>query len=220
MKKLFTLIAMLACITTANAQWNVGGTVGFTTTKIDAGGSDQSGSSFKLVPDIGYQIDDDITVGVQVGYSSGLAAFGSLTVTDIKSALSTAVGAYADVANDDMKLNSFTIAPYIRYNVIEYGPARVFLEGYLGYNSISADSTPEVSKDDESYGGDEMTFNAFELGIRPGVAFRVTDKLDVVCKMGALGFMSAKEKESDVKITRFGLNVDSYNLLFGLNFHF
>ena len=32
--------------------------------------------------------------------------------------------------------------------------------------------------------------------------------------------MSAKEKESDIKITRFGVNVDSYNILFGLNFHF
>ena len=215
------MIAMLACITTASAQWNIGGTVGFTTTKIDTGGSDQSGSSFKIVPDIGYSIDDNLTVGVQVGYSSGMAAFGSLTVTDIKSAISTLAGAASDIGNDQYKLNSFTIAPYIRYKLVEYGKASVAIEGYLGYNSISSDGSPTIQDDNgNTRGGDELTFNAFELGLRPVATFQVSDKLDILCKLGAVGFMSAKEKESDIKITRFGLNVDSYNILFGLNFHF
>lgn len=221
MKKIFMMIAMLACITTASAQWNIGGTVGFTTTKIDAGGSDQSGSSYKIVPDIGYSINENLIVGVQLGYSSGMAAFGSLTVTDIKSAISTLAGAASDIGNDSYKLNSFTISPYIRYKLVEYGKASVAVEGYLGYNSISSDGSPTVqSSDGGSYGGNELTFNAFEIGLRPVATFQVSDKLDILCKLGAVGFMSAKEKESDIKITRFGVNVDSYNILFGLNFHF
>ena len=39
-------------------------------------------------------------------------------------------------------------------------------------------------------------------------------------KIGTLGFISAKEKETDMKITRFGLTMDSYNLLLGLNYKF
>ena len=211
------LFAMLACITTASAQFTVGGSFGFTSTTIDSGGSDQSGSSFKIVPDFGYRIDDKLTVGVQLGYSSGLAAFGSLTVTDIKSALSTMVGAYADISNDEMKLNSFTISPYLRYNAIQFGRAELFLEAYIGYNSIKTDSSPEIN---DEYGGDELSFNAFELGVRPGVAFHVSEKLDLLCKLGALGFMSAKEKESDISISRFGVNADTYNLMLGINFNF
>ena len=67
-KKLFVMVALLACMTTASAQWYVGGSFGFTSSKIDNGNTDQSGSSFKIIPDIGYKIDDRVSAGVQVGY--------------------------------------------------------------------------------------------------------------------------------------------------------
>ena len=219
-KKLFVLVALLAFITTANAQWYVGGSVGFTSTTIDNGNSDESGSSFKIIPDIGYKFDNYLSFGLQVGYSSGVCSFGSLSVTDIKSAISTLTGAYADISNEDMKLKGFTISPYVRYTIVNFGRANLFFEGYIGYNYISADSSPSVSTDDEDYGGDEFKVNAFELGLRPGVAVQVTDKLELLCKLGAISYMSAKEKESDMKISRFGVNADTYNLLLGVSFHF
>ena len=213
-KKLFVLFALLACITTANAQFYVGGSFGFTSTTIDAGGGDdESGSSFKIIPDFGYQIDDKLSVGVQVGYSHGVAAFGSISVSDFKSMLSNLAGAFVDYNNEDMKLNGFTISPYVRYNAIEFGKAYLFIEGYIGYNNISADELPFGN-------GGEVKLNAFELGVRPGIAVKVSDRLDLLCKMGALGYMSAKEKESDSSISRFGVAADTYNLLFGVNFHF
>lgn len=114
-----------------------------------------------------------------------------------------------------MKLNSFTIQPYLRYNVVNFGKAKLFLEGYVGYTNINM-------KDESGSGNDadETKVNAFELGIRPGVSISLSDKLDVVGKIGTLGFLSAKESESDVSLTRFGLDVDSYNVLVGFNFHF
>ena len=217
-KKLFVLFALLACITTANAQIYVGGSFGFTSTTIDSGGSDESGSSFKIIPDVGYQIDDKLSVGVQVGYSHGMASFGSISVTDIKSLISTMAGAYIDINNEDMKLNGFTISPYVRYIALDFGKANLFVEGYIGYNSITTDSTPKVGS--SGSGGNKATLNAFELGVRPGIAFKVSEKLDLLCKMGAFGYMSAKEKESDASISRFGIACDTYNLLFGVNFHF
>ena len=215
-KQIIILFAFLACITTANAQWTVGGSFGFSSTKIDNGGSDQSGSSFKIVPDIAYKVDDVLTIGVQLGYSHGLATFGSLTATDIKSALSTMAGAYVDVNNDDMKLNGFSIAPYLRYSVLNFGKASLFLEGYMGFNSIKTDSTPSTN----GGSGDEASLTAFELGVRPGISLMVSEKLELLCKLGALGFITAKEKESDAKITRFGLDVSSYNLMLGFGIHF
>ncbi len=220
-KKLFALCAFLMLAVAANAQFYVGGSFGFTSTTVSGGGSDESGSSFKIVPDLGYRLDDNMSVGVQVGYSHGLAAFGSLTVTDIKSAMMTFAGAAADMANKDMKLNSFTIAPYLRYSFLHFGKARLFIEAYVGYNNIKTDSTPSMSSGSSvSISGNEATINAFELGVRPGVIFSISEKFDVLCKMGALGYMSAKEKDSDMKISRFGVDADTYNLLVGMHFHF
>lgn len=214
-KRIFMLVALMACIATANAQWYVGGTAGFTSTKVDFGGSDQSGTSFKIIPEIGYKVDDAFSVGVQVGYAHGLAAFGSLTVSDLKGIVTTAASAATDLAEEDMKLNSFTIQPYLRYNVVNFGKAKLFLEGYVGYTNINM-----KDESGSSNVADETKVNAFELGIRPGVSISLSDKLDVVGKIGTLGFLSAKESESDVSLTRFGLDVDSYNVLVGFNFHF
>ena len=160
-KKLFVLFALLACITTANAQIYVGGSFGFTSTTIDSGGSDESGSSFKIIPDVGYQIDDKLSVGVQVGYSHGMASFGSISVTDIKSLISTMAGAYIDINNEDMKLNGFTISPYVRYVALDFGKANLFVEGYIGYNSITTDSTPKVGS--SGSGGNKATLNAVKI---------------------------------------------------------
>ena len=214
------MVALLACMTTASAQWYVGGSFGFTSSKIDNGNTDQSGSSFKIIPDIGYKIDDRVSAGVQVGYSHGIASFGSLTATDVKAAASNLISAYADINDEDMKLNGFTIAPYIRYNVVNYGAANFFIEGYVGYNNISTDGGISVGSGSNGGSVDKITFNAFDLGIRPGVSFKLGTKLEAVCKLGALGFVSAKEKESDRKITRFGAVADTYNVLMGFNFHF
>lgn len=230
-KALFVLVAMLTFATSANAQFYIGGSFGFTTTKIEK----ESGTSYKIIPDFGYQLNDKMSVGLQIGYSHGLAAFGSLTVTDIKQAMSSVISGYADMNEDGMKLNSFTVSPYFRYNVVEFGIANLFVEAYVGYNNIKVKSSAVEGGgyniggydddgyyyDGDDYGDSDNTkINAFEIGVRPGIAINVNEKLDIVCKMGALGYVKAKEKESDVSISRFGLDFDTYNLLMGVNFHF
>lgn len=217
MKKLFALVCLLACMTTANAQWYAGGSIAFTSSKIDYGTTDKSGSSFKILPDVGYQYSDDLSFGVQLGYSHGLASFGSLTVSDLKGIVSSFGSMVSDINDEDMKLNSITIAPYVRYNAFSFGKAKCFVEGYIGYDRITSDGTPNTSGEITN---NEMTITAFEIGIRPGVALSVTDNLDLTCKLGAIGYINGKEKESDVKITRFGLSADTYNLMWGLNFRF
>lgn len=209
MKKIFAFLALFACVATANAQFYVGGSFGFTTTSVKDG---DSGSSYKIIPDFGYQVNDDISVGLQIGYSHGLASFGSITASDFKSALSTAIGAYSDINMDDMKLNGFTISPYVRMNVMKTGGLAVFLEGYFGYNNITMDDTPSV--------GGKSTLNAFDIGIRPGLTYNLAGNFNLICKLGNVGYMSAKEKEVDTSISRFGVSFDSYNLLFGVQYHF
>lgn len=217
MKKLFALVALLACMTTANAQWFVGGSFAYTSSKLDAGGADQSGSSFKILPDIGYQYTEDLSFGVQVGYSHGFASFGSLTASDIKSMVASLGGFYSDINDEDLKLNSITIAPYVRYNVLKFDRVKLFIEGYVGYDEISSEGRPNTNGGTSN---NETKITAFEIGARPGISLALSDNLDLTCKLGALGYISGKEKESDTKITRFGLNAETYNLMWGLNYKF
>lgn len=218
MKKSLFLLAMLALSTLGvNAQVFVGGSFGFTSSKLsNDAGYDKDGTSYQIMPEFGYQIDDNLAVGIQVGYAHGYAAFGSLSATDFLSTATNLISMSADISEDDVKLNSFSFAPFVRYNLVEMGPANIFIEGAIRYSSITTDDTPQV----QGQGGGEVKFNAFEVNVRPGVSCKVGENLSVLAKIGTLGFLSAKEKESDMKITRFGLSADSYNLLLGLNYHF
>ena len=217
-KKIIALVALLACVTMgASAQVYVGGSLGFTSTKYEAGGQDKDGTSYKILPEIGYQLDEDLSIGLQIGYSHGYASFGSLTVTDIKAAMNTVTSAYADMNEDDFKLNSFTFAPYMRYNVMKFGAVKLFLEGSVGYTNIKSDDTPNTNGRKT---GNESKLDLLEIAIRPGVSFQVNEKINLLAKIGSLGYMQAKEKESDAKITRFGLDCDSYNILLGMTFNF
>ena len=217
-KKIIALVALLACVTMgASAQVYVGGSLGFTSSKIDQGGQDQDGSSYKIIPEIGYQLDDDLSVGLQIGYAHGYASFGSLNVTGVKALMNTVVSTYADINEDDMKLNSFTIAPYLRYNVLKFDRVKFFIEGGVGYTNIKSDDTPNANGRKT---GNESKLDLLEIAIRPGVSFDLSSNISLMAKIGSLGYMEAKEKESDQKLTRFGLDIDTYNLLFGLNFKF
>ena len=215
-KKIVALVALLACFTMgASAQVYVGGSLGFTSTTQSQGGVDQDGTSFKILPEIGYQLDQDISIGVSIGYSHGYAAFGSLTVTDIKAAMNTAASAYADITEDDYKLNSFTFAPYVRYTFAHLGKVDLFCEGSVGYTNIKSDGRPNNKGNATK---NETKIDAVEIAIRPGVAFNLTDNISLLAKLGSLGWMQAKEKDTDMKITRFGLDCDTYNVLLGVNF--
>lgn len=195
----------------AKAQCFVGGSFGFTSSKLSGGGADQDGSSFKILPEIGYQMDEDMAIGLQIGYSHGYAAFGSLSVTDFKALVNTAISTYADISEDNTKLNSFTFAPFIRYNLVKMGNAKLFVEGSVGYSNIKSEGTGRVG---------ERKMDVLEIALRPGISYQLNSSISAMAKLGSLGYMSGKEKDSDQKITRFGLDADTYNLMLGLNFHF
>ncbi len=215
MKKiaLFTLFTLLTI--NINAQFYIGGSFGYTSTKVSNGDNDQSGSSFKIMPELGYYLSEKISLGVQAGYSHGYAAFGSLTATDLKSAINIISSTYADVSEETMKLNSFTVTPYIRYNALGLGRLHLFIEGAAGYTNIKSDGIIAIGEQPKQ----EIKMDAFEIAVRPGITLNLYDHINVLVKLGSLGFISAKDKESDMKITRYGFDLSSDNILIGLILH-
>ena len=211
-KKVLVLVSILAIAIGANAQINVGGSLGYSSSKVSTGGVDKDGSSYLILPEVSYQLMDNLSVGILLGYAHGYASFGTMSTTDFKSALTNMMSISANVSEDDIKLNSYTFAPFARYNVLEVGPAKVFIEGSIGYSNIKSEGNAKT--------GGERKFNSFEFALRPGLSFGLGEHLSAIMKIGALGYISAKEKESDTKITHYGLSVDSQNLLLGLNYKF
>ncbi len=219
MKKILLTVLLLSGMSVMQAQeskFYVGGTFGFTWSKMNNGGGSSSGASFKLMPEVGYNLSSKWAVGVSLGYSHGYAAFGGIDFNDVKSMANTVVSTAADVANDGVaKLNSFRLAPYVRYTFWQTNRLKFFVDGSVGYIHVG------VSGDavEERFGA-KPAINVIELNIRPGLSFDITKHFTVLAKVGSLGFVHGREKESEVKINRFGLDVDSYNILLGMNYNF
>jgi len=119
--------------------------------------------------------------------------------------------------------SAFIFSPYVRYNAIKAGKVSVFLDGGFDFYSYS--------KPDNS---------AFSIGIKPGVAVALTNKLSFVTHFGFLGYESvpsgggqyydyydyydywtrSSSSSDKPKDTYFGFDFDSLNLLFGLYYNF
>ena len=111
MKKIFA-IALVAMMTmTANAQVYVGGGVGLLTSSYDG----NSETYFSILPEIGYNINEDWAVGIAVGYGE---AKSKVNVAGVKVT---------------EKVKTFQIAPYARYTFAKFDKVNLFVDGSVGY---------------------------------------------------------------------------------------
>lgn len=224
MKKLVVILAMVFLgVTQGHAQFYAGGSFGFTSSKLSFGkGTDgQSGSSFKILPEVGYQYSENLAFGVSTGYIKGYAAFGSIDVTDFKAFANAIISTASDIGADDDKLNikCFRFAPYARYTVYRNGGFEVFVDGVIGLNAITG------GQNIKSTGGTEISnedydVTALEFGIKPGVAFSVSKNVKLLAKVGSLGYQHLSVKDHDISLSRFGLDVDGNNMLLGAVVYF
>ena len=224
MKKIILFVAagLMLLSTGANAQFKssklwIGGSVGFSSTSIkpDGGGDSQSGSSFRLVPEIGYRQSKDWGFGLGIGYLSGYGALGSINVNDIKWLGTTILGGASDYNNIESSTSAFFIAPFARKYFTVAKNFALFLEG--GVNFISGKA--EIDGDDDpSTPATEQKMSAFEIGIRPGFQYTFNKRVTLFGKLGNLGYQSITVKDA-VKVNRFGIDFDSGNIIFGFTYN-
>lgn len=174
MKKLMMIAAMMVAAISASAQVYVGGSVGFSTTSYDG----ESTTSWSVLPEIGYTLDDSWAVGTVIGYGES--------------------------GDDDDKVKTFEISPYVRYTAAKFSKVNVFLDGGVSY--VNVDNAGA-----KAYG--------FEVGIKPGVAVNLDEKLSFVAHVGFLGYDYAKAKGADKGVNSFGFSLDN-SLSFGLYYNF
>ncbi len=184
MKKIFMTLAAVSIAATVNAQVFVGGGIGFQTTSHD----DNSDTYIKLMPEIGFNLNDNWALGVAFGYSEN-------KVTN------TVAG--ADITT---KTKLFQISPYARYTFLHFDRVNLFVDGGLDYSHSDAEGNK---------------INAFAVGLKPGVAVNLNDKLSFVAHVGYLGWRTSKADQEGAKaFNTFNFAFDGSDLSFGLYYNF
>ena len=109
--------------------------------------------------------------------------------------------------NAGQKYNGLTVAPYVRYTFLKLDNVNVFVDGGFGF-----------------YTGKEKGVDAkneWEVGLKPGVAVNLTDKLSFVTHVGFLGYRKADDAALGVfGNDGFGFDLDGNALTFGLYYNF
>jgi len=184
MKKIFA-IALVAMMTmTANAQVYVGGGIGFETSSQDG----NSETYFKIMPEIGYNLNENWAIGIAVGYGESKTTInqGGIKMTD--------------------KVKAFEVAPYARYTFAKFDKVNLFVDGTFNY--LHTD-----------FAGSKN--NTFGIGVKPGVAVNLNEKLSFVAHVGFLGYQNSKDDYDGAKaVNTFGVSLDGSDLSFGVYYNF
>ena len=101
----------------------------------------------------------------------------------------------------------FTVAPYARYTFAKSGIASFFVDGGIQFTSLGSDSKGST----------------FGVGLRPGVKFAASDKIDLVARLGYLGYRTANEDAQALgygfEKDYFGFNVNGNALEFSIYYN-
>ena len=220
-----------------STPWYVGGSVGVTYSSANDGqgngeNSKQSGASYRLLPEVGYKINKKMAAGVQVGLVKGIGTFGSFDPSDVKTLGLTVASAALDIASDinfgggggvpgaagPTKITGFRFAPYFRYTLLSNSKFDFFVDGMFAFTRAARKAYgPDPNGNGNTWQG--TNYNLIEVAARPGFLVKFTPKFNVICRVGALGLQRAKQQDSEAGVTRFGLDMDTNNLMLGFVFN-
>ena len=120
-------------------------------------------------------------------------------------ALGIALG-YGEVKAGDDKDKVFTVNPYARYTFAKFDKVNLFVDGGIGYLNTKYNTYKN---------------NTFEIGVKPGVAVNLNDKLSFVAHAGFLGWSTSKADYDGAKaFNTFGFDLDGSDLSFGFYYNF
>lgn len=245
MKKLFLTIAISFMALAANAQIIIGGNIGFgmtngnTVTTTTIGGTETtvtvdnpSTSNFYIMPKIGFGINEKMSAGIILGYS---------TTTATRFLNAAPIGATNYEGWRKVTNNSINITPYFRYNAASLNNFTLFCEAALPI-AIS----PETAiKNYESYdlAGNHVETNvdnkgakqtSFGITVTPGLNYALNSHLSMDIYFNAIGLGYITTKTTTVNETPaakvvdvdtdndFGFNVRTLPaaVTFGINYAF
>ena len=210
MKKLISLVLLFVMavpnVMTAQDETNeykfyVGGSLGFTQNSYDG---DAENSTLLFSPEFGYNINDRLSVGLALGYSR---------YTD------KADSYYYDDDYPDLHTTVLSFTPYVRYAFYQNDRVRLFCDGGFTYEVQNQESS-NYNYEKNKYTTEDNKIKGYQIAVRPGISYQISDRFSLVAHLGSLGYTSWKEDVKHAKShTSFGLSL-SNGTSFGLFFNF
>lgn len=121
MKKIVMTMAAALVAVSMSAQVYVGGSLGIGSVK---NGNADAETVFKIIPEIGYNVSDELAFGVALGYEKGNCDL--MTENNFS-------------ANKDTKV--FQVSPYVRYTFLNTNLVNVFVDGGVDFKSYKDQGT-------------------------------------------------------------------------------
>ena len=116
MKKVLLMVVVMLASVAASAQVYVGGSIGFGSVKPVGGGDSEA--TYKIVPEVGYNLSDQWAIGISLGYQKGSCSLGGM--------------AYSQ----DTKTEIFAIEPYARFSPVQWESVKLFFDGGISFGSL------------------------------------------------------------------------------------
>lgn len=189
MKKILMVAVMAVAAVSANAQWYVGGGFGLDFTK--ANKDADSRTTLLIAPEVGYNINDKWAVGVDLEFTMANELY---SIEDGANATGTGFG----------------LGAYARYTFAQSGPVSFFVDGGLAYISTNFDVNEGIKYNESG--------SVFNIGLRPGLAFKASDKVSLVATTGYFGYRQTSDNFGGG--SKFGINVNNEALKFGFYYNF
>lgn len=127
MKKIMMTMAAALMAVTMNAQFYLGGSFAFEAWSSQKNAGDKSETAFKIMPEIGYNLNEEWAIGTVIGYQND--KFNGVQFNNVY------------VPSE----SAFSVAPYVRYTYATPGKVKLFVDGGFGFTSATKADWTEIT---------------------------------------------------------------------------
>lgn len=168
MKKVLLTLALAAFAMTANAQLVIGGNINASHDNwhLKDYVTGTTTNSFSIMPKVGYQLNEKMQIGAQLGWKYNYIR--NYTSTDTYTSTS-ATGASGQP--------TIIIAPYFRYNFANWKNFTVFAEAHLTLGLHLESSNYASTGSVTTNNGDQYT--SIAISVVPGLNYSITDHISM-----------------------------------------
>lgn len=224
MKKIIICLHTLLAVSFLNAQnqtdkgsFLLGGDVNFSFQNNDNNGATNPyynnlvrQNNFKINPNIGYFVNKNIALGVELFYSNNQQKYKTYnTVYD------PVFYNYEQLATT----NTYGFGAFVNYYVPVTEKLSFLLNSSIGFANSKIKN--EFSNDNPDIAA---TGNSFGLAISPGLVYFISPKLSIKTKFADLHYTNTKTSQEGSNFTTksddFGIGTQLSTLLFGINYYF
>lgn len=198
----FALAQEEELLTISKGTWEATGSFGLQYTDFENKGDSISSDGFVIIvlPEIGYAISDNCTLGAGIGYSYQE---------------NTARG--EDIFDNQSTSNGFFFLGYIRRYLPVSKNFAFYLQGRAQYGFDNTESITANPEDQPT----TVDSNNFGVSVGPGITYFVSDKFAFRANMGSLRYSSNTRESSnqdETKTNRIGFSLNPSNFNVGLSY--